>query len=696
MASLQGTKIKNTYPGLLKTDDNGVVGAVEKRVTDGQGNATNMTIGTGGASFDSGTVDFTGATVSGLPADVNTTYDLASAQNLTNVDVTLTGSDATVDTVTLAAGTNITLTDNGSNQITIDASGGAAGLESGTGTDSMQSAASLTTTGANASTDCSIALGFNATTPGVRSVAIGRNALSGPASVAIGPDSDSGDSAVAIGTGAYAGSTLTAAAVAIGQSANTGNNNRAVALGSCTNVSAVCGIAIGNETTAGGANSIHIAGNASFSSFSAAGACSIAIGFEANTAGAESISLGSGSQALQSFGVTIGKSALASCIGDIAIGVTTCVTATAGEGSIGIGYAARNCAPRTITLGYVSRACNVGSTDSIAIGNFASVGPTDGTIAAPFAVAIGCGALSYEKSVAIGCTAVNSGVFTVAIGDQANGGTKAGTSVGASTDSGAGSVAIGRNSQATGIHAVAMGGQCNVFSTNGTTASGIASIAIGTSSSATNNRSIAIGEVSTSTGSSSTAVGHLSCAQGDGTVAIGGSSHARGTQAIAMGENACAYDAYDISIGFNSDACGPATIAIGLGAQVVAGNFHAVSIGCGSSAGATYSYALGSQTSTTASGAYALGRAVTAAKADTVSVIELETQLAGGGITMKSADTTEEKMTLTDADVLAIGGDTIPANDTATPTTVNRIWSGTSAQYTALGTYDANTLYYVS
>ena len=54
--------------------------------------------------------------------DNDTTYDLASAQNANDVDVTLSGSDGTTDTVKLVAGTNITLTDNGSNEVTIDAS----------------------------------------------------------------------------------------------------------------------------------------------------------------------------------------------------------------------------------------------------------------------------------------------------------------------------------------------------------------------------------------------------------------------------------------------------------------------------------------------------------------------------------------------------------------------------------------------
>ena len=56
--------------------------------------------------------------------DTNTTYDFSSAQNAANVELSLAGSDATTDTVTLVAGTNITLTEAGGN-VTIDAAGGA-------------------------------------------------------------------------------------------------------------------------------------------------------------------------------------------------------------------------------------------------------------------------------------------------------------------------------------------------------------------------------------------------------------------------------------------------------------------------------------------------------------------------------------------------------------------------------------------
>ena len=125
MATLNGQQINNTYSGLIKTTDNAALGATEKEITDGVGTASTLKLGTASASFV-GTLDVTGATVTGLPVDPNTTYDLAAAQAGLNVDITLTGSDATTDTVQLTAGTNITLTETAGN-ITIDAAGGGGG-----------------------------------------------------------------------------------------------------------------------------------------------------------------------------------------------------------------------------------------------------------------------------------------------------------------------------------------------------------------------------------------------------------------------------------------------------------------------------------------------------------------------------------------------------------------------------------------
>lgn len=55
-----------------------------------------------------------------VPADGDTTYDLSSAQNTVNVDINLIPSSGTTHTVSLIAGTNMQLVDDGSNNITLN------------------------------------------------------------------------------------------------------------------------------------------------------------------------------------------------------------------------------------------------------------------------------------------------------------------------------------------------------------------------------------------------------------------------------------------------------------------------------------------------------------------------------------------------------------------------------------------------
>jgi len=64
-----------------------------------------------------------------LPADVDTTYTYGSGQNGNDVDLRLSGSNGVSTNVKLVAGTNITLTDNGADEVTID---GAASYTFGT------------------------------------------------------------------------------------------------------------------------------------------------------------------------------------------------------------------------------------------------------------------------------------------------------------------------------------------------------------------------------------------------------------------------------------------------------------------------------------------------------------------------------------------------------------------------------------
>ena len=258
--TLLNTQINNTYPGLLKTSDNAILGATEKVVGDGLGNDSTLSLGTASASF-TGTLDLSAATVTG---DNNTTYDLTSAQNVNDVDLTLTGSDAVVDIVKLVAGTNITLTDSGTNQITIDAAGGggAAGLESGSGADSMQSAASLTTVAANASANSSIAIGNGATASGGTndgSIAIGKNTTAaGNRSICISNNNGEANAPGSIQLGSA--STINAFAarhIAIGTGINTNSiSSDAISIGTDAQADQIGSISIGRNSQTTGIQSV--------------------------------------------------------------------------------------------------------------------------------------------------------------------------------------------------------------------------------------------------------------------------------------------------------------------------------------------------------------------------------------------------------------------------------------------------------
>ena len=89
-------------------------------------NGTNLEFTSVGNGF-SGSVS-----LATLLDDTNTTYDLGSNQDASDVNIRLTGSDATSDNIKFIAGTNITLTDNGANEITIDAAGGSSSYTFGT------------------------------------------------------------------------------------------------------------------------------------------------------------------------------------------------------------------------------------------------------------------------------------------------------------------------------------------------------------------------------------------------------------------------------------------------------------------------------------------------------------------------------------------------------------------------------------
>ncbi len=231
-----------------------------------------------------------------------TTYDLASAQDGANVDITLTPATGAVDTVQLTAGTGITLTDNGSNNITIDAAAGGSGLWTATGNDIYNNNSNAVVIGkTTAATDTTAALEISGR---VSQVDLGfgtffgyragsSDDLSQNNNTAFGylalSSATSGYDNVAVGAFVLNSLTTGARNVGIGESAlriNNGNDN----------------IAIGDralDSTTAGFRDIAIGSNALTAH--QGGGNSIAIGYqalEASTTGGSNISIGNNSSEL--------------------------------------------------------------------------------------------------------------------------------------------------------------------------------------------------------------------------------------------------------------------------------------------------------------------------------------------------------------------------------------------------------------
>tara|TARA_R110000851_G_scaffold332936_1_gene510513 strand:+ start:2652 stop:3770 length:1119 start_codon:yes stop_codon:yes gene_type:complete len=324
MASLQNAQIDQTYSALLKVGDNGAVDATPKAITDGAGAATNIEMSNTATNFVSGTVDFTGSTVSGLPADSDTTYSVGSVNASPDADIRLTGSDGTISEVRFTAGTNITLTE-GAGSITIDAAGGggAAGLVTGGQTDSMKSAATLSTLPAITLEVKDIAIGENARMTNTA----GANLYTDGGGIAIGSGAfvnkrfdynfanDKGG--IAIGTGAGAIRNVTGGSIAIGYLADSNEN----------------GIAIGTDSTGDGNDSVAIGVSADAGSnrTTAIGHATIATGYGCIAIGSESSSTVGG---FRGGAAAYGNFAQATALDAIAIGNNT-VSALASAVALG-------------------------------------------------------------------------------------------------------------------------------------------------------------------------------------------------------------------------------------------------------------------------------------------------------------------------------------------------------------------------
>lgn len=480
MASLINTKIKDTYEGLIKTLDNLALSGTAKAITDGAGNPTNITMSTTSTNFLSGTVDFTGATVSGLPADTDTTYTLGSVQDGLNADIVLTDQLGNTSKATLVAGTNITLSNLG-NDLTIAAADG--GLAEGTGTNSLVNSVGGASTASglnsiaignacNTNQEAGIALGDRASATGYGSFAAGLFAQaagfggfalgqyaesSGGYGSAFGPSSRStATSATAFGQSSFASHE---GAVAMGRSVETVDTDT-------THVRAL--YVVSPDGAALGGNGITLLSpDGTEGVISLLNGTSLALdGTAIGGGGAAGLENGTGTDSLQS-----------------ASTLTTVAANAAAADTIALGDGASATSSNNIAIGNTA---NAGGDDSFARGNIAIGFNTDAT---------------NEKGVAIGNETQATGDRTVAIGDGANA-------------SGGRGVVVGASSSATAFSSAVFG----AFST--ATAEG-ATVVGGYGSSATAQDAIAVGKEADATAVGAIAIGKLAQATGIGSVAIG-------------------------------------------------------------------------------------------------------------------------------------------------------------------------------
>jgi hypothetical protein len=540
---LTGNTISSSYQGLLKAGDSGAIGATEKIITDGLANASTLSLGTSSASF-TGTLDLSGATVTGLPA-------------------------------------------------------AAAGLVSGTGTDSMKNADSLVTTPAVALGLCAIALGDAACAKTNNDIAIGTGAVT------------SNGNSISIGCGACNGNSD--CSIVIGKNAQVNGWSRLIAIG---------------------ANSCHV-GNGYGGAAIGCSACAYGPG----------VSIGNQAKAAAFIsGVSIGDRTCVTANGAVALG-TQVVAATADTVSV---KALETQTASTPTAGGIimtdagstARRLNIDASGNLQIdstpvgggGGAAGLESGTGTDSMQSAASLTTVAADAAAScsIAIGNGAITSGTLggNIAIGDNAR-------SVGTTNNAG---IAIGKNSCVGSYDGIAIGLNATT-PTNGQV--------FGAGSCVCDNQGVALGFSAFANGGAS-ALGHQAKACGSDSLAVH-QACALGTRSIAIGENACSVQANAIAIG-----CGAIAqygIAIGTGVTTYAAG-QTVSIGhlsdatanettaLGYSAQATgnRSTAIGSSAVANAAGAVALGRSVTASRDNTVTGCQLEACVAGKGIVVTSPD----------------------------------------------------------
>ena len=173
---------------------------------------------------------------------------------------------------------------------------------------------------------------------------------------------------------------------------------------------------------------------------------------------------------------------------------------------------------------------------------------------------------------------------------------------------------------------------------------------------------------------------------------------ANGPQSIALGNGAVANGNQAVALGNYSEATATGSAAVGEYASANA--LYASAWGRTAYARADGSVAFGQQAGVPfgVDGGVAMGRQVVADTADTTHVRALKIVApdggtGGNGITLLSPNGTDAVVTLADEGNLKVDANPVPLS--TGPNAIGGIWSGTQAQYDALGTYSATTLYFI-
>ena len=496
MATLTGQQIDGSYQGLIKTTDNGAISGTAKAVTDGLGNATNIEISNTSTNFVSGTVDFTGSTVSGLPTS-------------------------------------------------------SAGLVTGGQTNSMKSAAALTTTAAVTSHVGDIVIGEDAESK-VSSptddyneggaIAIGVGAVVDKVVDYNFADTKGG---IALGINAKANSGVNeGGGIAIGENSKAEGTSSAIAIGSNSYSRGSMDIAMGHGATAN-STSIAIGKDASANSNGWGIAIGESAGADAGGFRTGSIAVGTNNSASALDSIVIGNEGSASAAGAVALGHNV-VAATADTVSVSALEVQTDSTPTAGGIiisdaGGTDRRLNIDASgalqiDSTAVGGGGAAGLVNGT---------GTDTLKSAASLTTNA-AVASGNYSIALGEGASATRQESVAIGqnaqANGSGSEGSIAIGAGSVASANRGIAIG-------INGTTNSSEGIVIGDDVDISSSDRSVAIGGAITITGGNDkVAIGTSASVSGQRGLAFGQNASATANEAIAIGYNVTAAKAQTLSV----------------------------------------------------------------------------------------------------------------------------------------------------